>query len=300
MYPEFPYLGFKEECEKIPITFPSQHQDTMPAIEAIMEPKPIFDNIYENLNKGKLQNKVAIITGGDSGIGRAVCIKFAKEGANICFTYFDDLEKQDALVTKECVEDYGVKCLMLKKDLTNSSECQQVVSETINMFGKIDILVNNCGIQYVKDTILDISDEQLEKTFKTNIFSYFYMTKHTLPFLKENSCIINTSSVNSFRGNKKLIDYSATKGAITNFTKSMSSSLANQGIRVNEVAPGPIWTPLIPGSFSKKDVEVFGSDVPLKRAGQPFEVSGAYLYLACDDSRYVTGQTIHVNGGTII
>ena len=300
MYPEFPYLGYKNVYEKIPITFPRQHQDIMPAIEDVMNPKPIFDNIYENLNQGKLKGKVAIITGGDSGIGRAVCIKFAKEGANICFNYFDELEKNDALLTKECVENYGVKCLMFKKDLTCSSECKSLVDETIKTFGKIDILVNNCGVQYVQDSILDISDEQLEKTFKTNIFSYFYMTKYTLPHLKRNASIINTSSINSFRGNKKLIDYSATKGAITTFTKSMSSSLADKGIRVNEVAPGPIWTPLIPGSFSKEDIEVFGSDVPLKRAGQPFEVSPAYLYLASDDSRYVTGQTIHVNGGTII
>lgn len=300
MYPEFPYLGYKTKEERIPITFPPQHQDEMPAIEDVMSPLPIFNNMYEEQYLPKLLNKVAIITGGDSGIGRAVAIRFAKEGSNVCINYYSDVEQKDALLTKSCIEGIGRKCLVTKKDLSNSKNCKDMVQEVLNTFEKIDILVNNCGIQYVKDSIIDISDEQLENTFKTNIFSYFYMTRETLPYLKANSSIINTSSINSFKGNKKLIDYSATKGAVTAFTKSMSSSLADKKIRVNEVAPGPIWTPLIPGSFAKEEVEVFGSDVPLKRAGQPFEVAGAYLYLASDDSRYVTGQTIHVNGGTII
>ncbi len=300
MYPEFPYLGYKNIVKKIPITFPPQHQDNMPAIEDIMSPLPIFDNFYDESQKPKLLNRVVIITGGDSGIGRAVGIRFAREGADICFNYYDDIEQKDASLTKKCIEGLGRRCIVEKRDLSSSKECKEFVKNIIECFGKIDILVNNCGVQYVKDSIEEITDEQLEKTFKTNFFSYFFMTRECLPYLKEHSSIINTSSINSFRGNKKLIDYSATKGAITNFTKSMSSSLAPRKIRVNEVAPGPIWTPLIPGSFSKEDVEIFGSDVPLKRAGQPFEVAGAYLYLASDDSRYVTGQTIHVNGGTII
>lgn len=298
MYPEYPYIGYKEEIKKIPLTFPKQHQNKQPGIESIMSPEPIFDN--PNVPTGdKLTGKVAIITGGDSGIGRAVAILFAKQGADIAIVYLD--EDDDAYITKQNVENYGRKCITIKGDLRNEDFSKVVVENVLTELGKIDILVNNCGYQMPQDSILDITKEQLLRTFETNVFSFFYLTKAVLPLLKAGSCIINTSSINSFHGNKTLIDYSATKGAITAFTKSMAQNLADKKIRVNEVAPGPIWTPLIPASFSKEEVEIFGNDVLLKRAGQPFEVAPAYLYLACnDDSNYVTGQTIHVNGGNII
>lgn len=298
MYPEIPYLGFKEQTTQIPITFPPQHQNVQPGIESVMNPQPIFDN--PNVPVGtKLNGKVAIITGGDSGIGRAVSILFAKQGCDIAIVYLN--ETGDAELTKQIIDNYGRKCILIQGDLRKEAFSKEVVDQVLKELGKIDILVNNCAVQFPQDSILDITAEQLKDTFETNIFSYFYLTKAVLPLLKPGSSIINTSSVNAFRGNERLIDYSATKGAITNFTKSMAQSLAAQKIRVNEVAPGPIWTPLIPASFTAEEVQTFGSNVPLKRAGQPFEVAPAYLYLACnDDSNYVTGQTIHVNGGTII
>lgn len=247
---------------------------------------------------GKLLDKVAIITGGDSGIGRAVALLFAKEGADVAILYLN--EREDAKVTKQNVEKYGRRCITIETDLRQEDNAKKAVDEILNGFGKIDILVNNCGVQFVQNSILDITDEQLKDTFETNIFSFFYMTKAVLPHLQANASIINTSSITAFAGKKNLIDYSATKGAITTFTYSLSASLADQKIRVNAVAPGPIWTPLIPSSFSAQEVEIFGTDVPLKRAGQPFELAPAYVYLASDDSRYVTGQVIHVNGGTIV
>lgn len=298
MYPEYPYLGYKDENKQIPLTFPRQHQDIQPGIESIMNPSPIFDN--PNVPTGnKLTGKVAVISGGDSGIGRAVAILFAKQGADIAIVYLN--ETDDANFTKQNVESYGRRCILIEGDLTDENFSKQVVERVLNELGKVDILVNNCGVQFPQNSILDITSEQLKKTFETNVYSYFYLTKAILPLLKEGSSIINTSSITSFEGHVRLIDYSATKGAVTSFTRSLAQSLANKKIRVNEVAPGPIWTPLIPSSFNEDEVEVFGSDVPLKRAGQPFEVAPAYLYLVCnDDSNYVTGQTIHVNGGTII
>ncbi len=297
MYPEYQYLKYKDENVKIPITFPAQHQDIQPGMEYMMNPSPIFDN-PEYVPSGKLKDKVVIISGGDSGIGRAVSVLFAKEGADIVIPFLNEVE--DANLTKQIVEKYGRKCILIKGDLKNENFSNYIVDITIKKLGKIDILINNCGVQYPQNSILDISSEQLKNTFETNIFSFFYLTKAVVPYLLPNSCIINTSSVTAFEGKKNLIDYSATKGAITVFTKSLSLSLAQQKIRVNAVAPGPIWTPLIPASFSAQEVEIFGTDVPLKRAGQPFEVATAYLYLASDDSRYVTGQIIHVNGGSIV
>ena len=294
---DFKSLGEKEEIIKRKISFKKQHQDKVPGIESIMIPRPIFD---DTSHKGtdKLKDKVAVITGGDSGIGRAVAVLFAKEGCDIVIVYLNETE--DALETKKCVEKYGRKCLLIQGDLKDEKFSKFIVNNTIEALGKINILVNNCGVQYVKNSIFNISAKQLKNTFETNIFSFFYLTKEVLPFLNKNDCIINTSSINAFRGNEKLIDYSATKGAVTAFTKSLAKSLVNKKVRVNEVAPGPIWTPLIPASFSEDDVEVFGTDTPLRRPAMPCEVAPAYLYLACDDSSYVTGQTIHVNGGTII
>lgn len=297
MYPEIPYYGYKDKNCRTPITFPPQHQNIQPGIESKMNPQPIFDNPNQKIGT-KLQNKTAIITGGDSGIGRATAILFAKEGANVVIVYLN--EKEDAYLTKQCVEHYGRRCLLIEGDLTQENFSNEVVERTLKEFNSIDILVNNCGVQYPQNSILDISTEQLKKTFETNIFSYFYLTKAVLPYLKAHSSIINTTSITAFEGKKNLIDYSSTKGAVTVFTKSLALSLAEQKIRVNAVSPGPIWTPLIPASFNEQEVSVFGTETPLKRAGQPFELAPAYLYLASDDSRYVTGQIIHVNGGTIV
>lgn len=297
MYPEYPYLNYKDENLKTPITFPAQQQNAQPGIEAFMNPLPIFEN-PDWVASNKLQGKVAIVTGGDSGIGRAVSILFAKEGADIAIVYFN--ERQDANQTKQIIEGLGRRCLLLEGDLRYENFSSFIAQSVINTFGRIDILVNNAAVQFPQNSILDISAEQLKNTFETNIYPLFYLTKAVLPYLEVNSSIINTTSVTAFEGHKTLIDYSSTKGAITVFTKSLALSLADNKIRVNAVAPGPIWTPLIPASFASQEVEVFGSNVPLKRAGQPFEVAPAYLYLASDDSRYVTGQVIHANGGTMV
>lgn len=296
-YPEYPYIGFKDENLKTPLTFPPEHQDTQPGMEYLMNPAPLFEN-PNYVPSGKLNGKVALITGGDSGIGRAVALLFAKEGADIVISYFN--ENQDANFIKEKIEDLGRSCILIPGDLRKEDTSTKIVNTTIDCFGKIDILVNNCGVQFPQNSILDISASQLKDTFETNVFSFFYLTKAVLPYLEVNSSIINTTSITAFEGKKNLIDYSATKGAITVFTKSLALSLSDSKIKVNAVAPGPIWTPLIPSSFKDSEVEIFGTDVPLKRAGQPFELAPAYLYLASDDSRYVTGQIIHVNGGSIV
>lgn len=296
-YPFIPYYGYKDENLKTPITFPAQHQDFQPGMEYQMNPLPIFED-PNYIPSNKLKDKTVIISGGDSGIGRAVSVLFAKEGANIVISYLN--EHQDAENTKKIIEGLGRKCILISGDLRDENLSQYIVDETLNNFGKIDILINNCGVQFPQNSILDISSAQLRDTFETNIYTFFYLTKAVLPHLKANSSIINTTSITAFAGKKNLIDYSATKGAILVFTKSLALSLADQKIRVNAVAPGPIWTPLIPSSFSAQEVEIFGTETPLKRAGQPFELAPAYLYLASDDSRYVTGQIIHVNGGTIV
>ncbi|KXJ32455.1 SDR family oxidoreductase [Bacillus spizizenii] len=276
-------------------TLPPQHQNQQPGFEYLMDPRPVFDKPKK---AKKLEGKTAIITGGDSGIGRAVSVLFAKEGANVVIVYLN--EHQDAEETKQYVEKEGVKCLLIAGDIGDEAFCNDVVMQASQAFPSIDILVNNAAEQHVQPSIEKITSHQLIRTFQTNIFSMFYLTKAVLPHLKKGSSIINTASITAYKGNKTLIDYSATKGAIVTFTRSLSQSLVQQGIRVNAVAPGPIWTPLIPASFAAKDVEVFGSDVPMERPGQPVEVAPSYLYLASDDSTYVTGQTIHVNGGTIV
>lgn len=296
-YPTIPYIGYKDENVKTPITFPAQHQEIQPGLEYKMTPQPIFEDPNYKPS-GKLQDKVVVISGGDSGIGRAISVLFAKEGANLVISYLN--EHEDANYTKQVVESYGRKCLLIPGDLRDEQLSSKIATTTMDYFGKIDILINNCGVQFPQNSILDISSKQLKDTFETNIFSFFYLTKAILPYLEANSSIINTTSITAFEGKKNLIDYSSTKGAITVFTKSLALSLADQKIRVNAIAPGPIWTPLIPASFSAQEVEIFGTDVPLKRAGQPFELAPAYLYLASDDSRYVTGQIIHVNGGSIV
>jgi len=277
--------------------FPPQHQNRQPGIEAEMNPKPIsIDPEYKG--SGKLSNKVAIITGGDSGIGKSVAIYFAKEGADVVIVYLD--ETQDAEETKTLIEAENKTCLLLAGDVGEESFCQEVIKKTINQFGKIDILVNNAAEQHPQKGLQDISAQQLERTFKTNIYSFFFLTKAALPHLKKGSSIINTASITAYKGNEQLLDYSAAKGAVVSFTRSLAQSLAPQGIRVNGIAPGPIWTPLIPSTFPEDQVEVFGSDTPLGRAGQPFELAPGYVYLASHDSSYVSGQIIHINGGTIV
>jgi NAD(P)-dependent dehydrogenase (short-subunit alcohol dehydrogenase family) len=267
-----------------------------PGIEERMKPKPVADKAGQ---KNKLDGKTALITGGDSGIGRAVAILFAKEGADVAIAYLN--ENEDGNEVKRIVEEeYGRRCLLLQGNIRKERACEKIVANTIKKLGKLDILVNNAATQTEQKSLTDISSEQLYETFETNILSMFWITKFALPHLKKGSCIINTTSVTAYRGSPSLIDYSATKGAILTFTRSLSGNLVEKGIRVNAVAPGPIWTPLIVSSFDKKKVSTFGSDVPMKRAGEPAEVAPCYLFLASDDASYITGQVLHPNGGEII
>jgi NAD(P)-dependent dehydrogenase (short-subunit alcohol dehydrogenase family) len=276
---------------------PPQHQDVQPGIESEMKPRPrAEDPTYRG--SGKLAGKVALITGGDSGIGRAVAIMFAREGANVAITYLN--EHGDAQETKERVAKEGRRCITLAGDVGEEAFCRGAVERTMGEFGRLDVLVNNAAEQHVQESLEGITAEQLERTFRTNIFSMFFMTKAALPHLKEGARIINTTSITAYKGNPKLLDYSSTKGAIVAFTRSLSQSLVERGILVNGVAPGPIWTPLIPASFSEEHVETFGQNVPMKRAGQPEEVAPCYVFLASDDCSYMTGQVLHPNGGTVI
>lgn len=292
-----PYCDNSINFEKLPKKFSPQHQSVQPGIESIMVPSPIFDN-PDYKGSGKLKGKSVLITGGDSGIGRAVSIAFAKEGANIVISYL--YENDDAETTKKYVEKYGGKCYLVPGDISNKNFCEKLVRFTVETLGGIDVLINNAGVQFPQNNINCISQEQLELTFKINIFSMFYLTQEALKYMKRGSTIVNTTSVTAYQGKENLIDYSSTKGAIVTFTRSLSQSIVKNGIRVNAVAPGPIWTPLIVSSFSEEEVSRFGSDVPMKRAGQPFELAPAYVYLASDDSSYVTGQVLHVNGGTMV
>lgn len=274
---------------------PAQHQNEQPGIEEEMTPQPEAER---NFARRKLENKVALITGGDSGIGRAVALAFAEEGANVAISYLDEYE--DAEKTLRLIEERGAKGILIPGDVSDKKHCLYVVQQTLRVFGKLDIVVNNAAQQYPQDNLEDISEEQLLKTFSTNIFSYFYITQAALPHLKSGSSIINSSSVTAYRGSHHLMDYAATKGAIVAFTRSLSANLAKKGIRVNGVAPGPIWTPLIPASFSEEKVEEFGENVPLGRPGEPKEVAPSYVFLASEDSSYMTGQFLHPNGGEII
>lgn len=277
--------------------FPPQHQNQQPGIESQMNPLPI--SINDNYRpSGKLASKVALISGGDSGIGRAIALAFAQEGANIAIVYLN--EHNDAAETKQRIEQAGKRCLTIAGDVGNEQFCQQAVNQTVKEFGQLDILVNNAAEQHVQTSLQNISSAQLEKTFRTNIFSYFYFSKAALPHLKSGSAIINTASVTAYAGNEQLIDYSATKGAIVAFTRSLSLSVVKQGIRVNGVAPGPIWTPLIPASFPDSDIVKFGQDTPMGRAGQPLEAAPCYVFLASQDAAYISGQILHVNGGIIV
>ncbi|MCW9037028.1 SDR family oxidoreductase [Altibacter sp.] len=279
---------------KKPKKFQEQSQE-QPGKEHKMHPQPeIIRSTYKGSDK--LKNKVALITGGDSGIGRSVAVHFAKEGAELAIIYLK--EDKDAAQTKKMVEKEQQSCLLLEGDITNESFCMKAVQQVIDTFGRLDIVVNNAAVQFPKDDLAGISISEMKKTFEVNIYPYFYILKPALEHLKEGAAIINTASVTAYRGSDHLLDYSATKGAIVSFTRSLSQMLADKGIRVNGVAPGPIWTPLIPATFD--DISDFGQDTPLGRAGQPSEVAPAYVFLASEDSSYITGQFLHVNGGEMI
>lgn len=278
-------------------TPPAQHQDQQPGSEQKMQPQPVYiTDSYRGADK--LKGKVAIITGADSGIGRAVAVHFAREGAKVVVSYLN--EEEDAREACEAIKAEGGEVISHAGDIAERSTCQALVDKALEAWGRIDILVNNAGEQHPQDSLEDISEEQWEKTFRTNIFSMFLLTKATLPHLKEGASIINTTSVTAYKGNPVLLDYSSTKGAITSFTRSLSINLAKRGIRVNAVAPGPIWTPLIPSTFSADTVAEFGGNAPMERPGQPSELAPSYVYLACQDASYVSGQVLHVNGGTVL
>lgn len=274
-------------------TLPSQVQGRQPGHETEMHPRPDYEPRYPGSNR--LQGKTALITGGDSGIGRAVAVLFAREGADIAILYLNETE--DAQMTKQLVEREGRTCLTIAGDVGDPAFCRSVVDQVIKRFGKLDVLVNNAGEQHPKKEIAEITPEQIDHTFRTNIFGYVYMVQAAMPYLKKGASIINTASVTAYRGSADLLDYSATKGAIVAFTRSLAQKLAEQGIRVNGVAPGPIWTPLIPATFPAEKVKSFGAKTPLKRPGQPNEVAPSFLFLACEDASYMTGSILHPNGG---
>ncbi|HJF32044.1 MAG TPA: SDR family oxidoreductase [Sporosarcina psychrophila] len=289
----------KDKYEKIDENVPGQTQDQQPGVEAEMSPAPIYDD--ENYKgSGKLKGKNTLITGGDSGIGRAVAVAFAKEGANVAIAYLGEQEDIDADKTVKLIEGYGGKALKVRIDISEEEHCEQLIDEVVDKFGGLNILVNNAGKQFPQDDISAITADQLRETFDTNFFGLFYMTKAALNHMTDGDAIINTSSVTAYNGSPGLLDYSATKGAITSFTRSLALNLAEKGIRVNAVAPGPIWTPLIPATFDAKKVEQHGADTPVKRRGQPAENAPAYVLLASSDSSYMTGQTIHVDGGGFV
>ncbi|MBV8464169.1 MAG: SDR family oxidoreductase [Acidimicrobiales bacterium] len=276
---------------------PPQQQDQRPGRESEMTPQPESEG-RPRRGSGKLEGKVALITGGDSGIGRAVAIAFAREGADVAIAYLN--EHEDAAETRKRVEQEGRRCLTIAGDVGDESFCKDAVRQAVDALGHLEVLVNNAAEQHPQESIEDISAEQLERTFRTNIFGMFFMTKAALPHLKEGAAIVNTTSVTAYKGNPMLLDYSSTKGAIVAFTRSLSMALVSQGIRVNGVAPGPIWTPLIPSTFPPEKVAKFGENVPMKRPGQPDEVAPCYVFLAAEDSSYISGQILHPNGGTVV
>jgi NAD(P)-dependent dehydrogenase (short-subunit alcohol dehydrogenase family) len=275
---------------------PAQEQSHQPGRESVMHPAPEYEPKFPG--SGKLKDKVAVISGGDSGIGRAVAVLFAREGAKVAIVYLE--EDNDAEETAELVEEEGSEALLLRGDIGDKDFCEEAISETLARFGRIDILVNNAAEQHVQKDLTAISQAQLERTFRTNVFGYFFLTQAALPHLDPGATIVNTTSVTAYRGSPELIDYASTRGAIVSFTRSLADALSTKGIRVNAVAPGPIWTPLIPASFDAEKVEEHGTKAPLGRVGQPNEVAPCHLVLACDESSYMSGQVLHPNGGEVV
>lgn len=280
-----------------PSKLPPQHQDQQPGLESAMVPQP-DSGADDYVGSGKLRGKVALVTGGDSGIGRAIAVAFAREGADVAFAYLD--EHQDAGETERLITAAGQRALAIAGDLGEVAHADKVVSDTVAQFGRLDILVNNAAEQHPQPSLEDVSDDQLESTFRTNVFAMFHVTRAALPHLHKGATILNTTSVTAYRGSAHLLDYSATKGAIVAFTRSLALQVVKRGIRVNGVAPGPIWTPLIPSTFSAEEVAEFGKKTPMERPGQPFEVAAGYVFLASDAASYITGQVLHINGGEVV
>jgi len=277
-------------------TLPRQEQGRQPGRQSAMQPQPRSEPT--SVGSGKLRDRAVFVTGGDSGIGRAVAVAAANEGANVAFVYLE--EDDDAAETCRLVRELGCDAVSIRGDVGDEQFCRNAIEATVKRFGRLDVVVNNAGEQHVQESPEAITAEQLERTFRTNIFAQFFIVKAALPHMKDGSAIVNIASVTAYQGSPKLVDYSSTKGAIVSFTRALSNSIVERGIRVNAVAPGPIWTPLIPASFPADRVEKFGSDVPMKRPGQPREVAAAVIFLASDDASYISGQTIHVNGGEVV
>ncbi|MBQ3020613.1 MAG: SDR family oxidoreductase [Bacilli bacterium] len=291
------YNDYGIKSTKYKIIAPMQEQEKQPGIENIMTPLPIFDNPnYKGSNK--LKDKVAIITGGDSGLGRTAAVYFVKEGAKVIIPYLN--EDEDALYTKKYLESLGGECLLLRGDIRDKNFSKKIVKETLNKYGKIDILVNNAGVQFQQKNLTDITDEQFDITMKVNIYGMFYLTKEVLPYLKDGSSIINISSVTTFYGEPELIDYVTSKGAIIGFTRALARNLALKNIRVNAIAPGYFWTPLQPACWEKEKIPSLGADAAMARCAMPYELGPTFVYLASDDSSYMTGQVIHPNGGLVM
>ena len=289
--------GYGYKCNKYKIEFPPQHQDVQPGMEYLMHPRPIFDNPNYK-GSGKLKNKVAIITGGDSGLGRAAAIAFVKEGAKVVIPYYN--EHKDAQETKRYIESLGGECLLLSGDITNKNFCKKIVQETLKKYGKIDILINKAAVQYQQDKLENITDEQFDRTMKVNVYGMFYLTKEVLPYLKSGASIINLSSVTAFYGDPQLIDYVTTKGAVVGYTRALARNLALKNIRVNAIAPGFFWTPLQPACWVKEKIPSLGADAAMARGAMPYELAPTFVFLASDDSSYLTGQVIHNNGGQVM
>jgi len=286
--------GMGLKCKNFKVEFPPQMQTKQPGFEYLMVPRPIFDNPNYKAS-GKLKGKVAIITGGDSGLGRSIAVHFAKEGAKIVIAYFN--EHEDANDTKKYIESLGGEVILISGDVKDENFCKKIVDVTLNNFNRVDILINNAGVQFQKKKLEDISSEQFDYTMKTNIYSIFYLTKASLPYMKEGASIINVSSITTFYGEPELMDYVTSKGAIVGFTRSLATNLASKNIRVNAVAPGFFWTPLQPACWEPCKIPVLAADCPMKRAGQPYEIAPLFVYLASDDSKFMTGQVLHINGG---
>ena len=285
------------EYERQQAERPGQHQPRQPGIEADMEPRPVYDPPGYR-GSGKLEDKAALVTGGDSGIGRSVSVLFAREGADVAILYLD--EHEDAEETRRLVEAEGRRCVTIALDIQEEANCREAVERTVSELGRLDVLVNHAGEQHMRERIEDISAHQLERTFRVNVFSMFHLIKAALEHLPEGGAIINTTSVTAYQGNPSLIDYSATNGAIVTLTRTLSQSLVERGIRVNAVAPGPVWTPLIPASFPAETVEEFGQQTPMGRVGQPAEIGPCYVFLASRDSSFMSGQVLHPNGGSVV